>query len=228
MPVLGYISDLHLEFRKDMVKDGVSFDDVVIDYFNSFTGKIDFLIIAGDIHSDQKKREKFLSRLTVPVKYVMGNHDFFKLEVYDDFFDEDGITGAGLWTNFNNNPLNEIIAREQIWDYRWIPKWTTEKCKALHFEQMRKIMASPSEIVVTHFPPSFGSITDRFKGDPLSTAYFCNNLDSQILGSNKKLWIHGHVHSDHDYMIGDCRVVCNAMGYPNELHKRQEIKIIDI
>ena len=28
-----------------------------------------------------------------------------------------------------------------------------------------------------------------------------------------KYWIHGHMHSNVDYMIGDTRVVCNPRGY---------------
>jgi hypothetical protein len=28
-----------------------------------------------------------------------------------------------------------------------------------------------------------------------------------------KLWTHGHTHEDFDYMIGECRVVCNPRGY---------------
>ena len=28
-----------------------------------------------------------------------------------------------------------------------------------------------------------------------------------------KLWVHGHMHDDFDYMIGDTRVVCNPRGY---------------
>ena len=30
---------------------------------------------------------------------------------------------------------------------------------------------------------------------------------------NMKLWIHGHVHNNFDYMIGDTRVICNPRGY---------------
>ena len=28
--------------------------------------------------------------------------------------------------------------------------------------------------------------------------------------------VHGHIHSQQDYMIGDTRVVCNPRGYPDE------------
>jgi hypothetical protein len=31
-----------------------------------------------------------------------------------------------------------------------------------------------------------------------------------------KYWIHGHTHTHFDYKIGECRVICNPRGYPNE------------
>ena len=63
--------------------------------------------------------------------------------------------------------------------------------------------------------------------DPLNP-YFCNSLDGDILESDKTLWIHGHVHSRWDYMIGNCRVVANPLGYPREIPGEYEIKIVEI
>jgi Icc-related predicted phosphoesterase len=34
-----------------------------------------------------------------------------------------------------------------------------------------------------------------------------------ILDRQSDLWVHGHVHSQSDYMIGRTRVVCNARGH---------------
>jgi hypothetical protein len=31
-----------------------------------------------------------------------------------------------------------------------------------------------------------------------------------------KLWTHGHTHHPFDYVIGECRVVCNPRGYHQE------------
>lgn len=188
---IGYISDLHVEFRKP------DFIEMLTAYLNSFKNEVDFLIIAGDIYSDSKRRKRFLESLELPIKTIMGNHDFFKTEVFDDFWGEDGIVGACLWTNFNNNPLSEYDAAKWIWDFKYIPNWTTAQCKFLHEKQLQAILDSPSEIVVTHFTPSKQSNTEKFLNDPHND-YFCNSLEGKILESNKKLWIHGHVHSHHD------------------------------
>lgn len=218
---LGIISDLHLEFRDTTTAIKL------LEYIDSYKKEIDFLIIAGDIHSKKILRDYFLSQITIPYKFVMGNHDFYKHPVYDDFFDSDGIVGGCLWTNFNNNPMTELLASSQIWDYKYIPDWNTHKCKIMFVNQLHKILNSNSEIVVTHFTPSRGSITKQFKDDPLN-GYFCNDLDNLILESGKKLWIHGHVHSNHDYKIGNCRIVSNVLGYPNELPDNFSLKIVDI
>ena len=36
---------------------------------------------------------------------------------------------------------------------------------------------------------------------------------------NIKFWVHGHVHESSDYMVEQCRVVCNPSGYhPDEMN----------
>lgn len=65
-------------------------------------------------------------------------------------------------------------------------------------------------IVVTHFAPSARSADPRYGLQP-STASFCNVQDD-LLGS-AGLWIHGHVHCQHDYVAQGTRVKCNARGH---------------
>ena len=43
---------------------------------------------------------------------------------------------------------------------------------------------------------------------------FYSNLDSMINKyDNLKLWIHGHIHSSSNYMINNCSVLSNPIGY---------------
>lgn len=68
-------------------------------------------------------------------------------------------------------------------------------------------------VVITHHAPSMQSVGAFYKND-LSNAGFCSNLENFILDHpNIKLWCHGHIHTSSDYMIGNCRVVCNPRGY---------------
>ena len=70
-------------------------------------------------------------------------------------------------------------------------------------------------VVVTHYAPSLLSADPRYGAQP-GSASFCNADDDLLPGAD--LWIHGHVHCRHDYLVprphgtGPTRVVCNARG----------------
>jgi hypothetical protein len=40
-----------------------------------------------------------------------------------------------------------------------------------------------------------------------------------------KVWTHGHTHHNFDYMIGDCRIVCNPRGYINYEKQAENFKL---
>lgn len=67
-----------------------------------------------------------------------------------------------------------------------------------------------STVVVTHFAPSLRSADPRYGINP-GTAGFCNALDDLL--PQAQLWLHGHLHCPIDYMVGNCRVVANPLGY---------------
>jgi hypothetical protein len=69
-------------------------------------------------------------------------------------------------------------------------------------------------VVVTHFAPSFASADPRY-GAQAGTASFCNADDELLPGVD--LWLHGHLHCRHDYMVQhpdgrQTRVVSQARG----------------
>ncbi len=218
---IGYCSDLHLEFyNKQYARDTA---EMLVEVQKN----VDLLVIAGDLHSDRHRRFHFLKKLSPNYLFVPGNHDFRKIGVPNTFRDGAGIASATLWTNFNNDPLAELAVRDW-WDFRNILYWTTSSCKRMYGVEVEQIFNSSSEIVVTHFAPSLQSVEEKYKDAGVENYYFCNNLDERIRNSNKKLWVHGHVHSQHDYMIGNCRVVANPWGYPGECAYTKEVKVIEI
>ena len=89
--------------------------------------------------------------------------------------------------------------------YRSI-KWLKEEVKTKNNEKV---------IIVTHHAPSKLSLPEYYREDILSAAY-ASNLDEFVASSGATLWIHGHLHTKQDYMIGETRVVCNPKGYPDE------------
>ena len=72
-------------------------------------------------------------------------------------------------------------------------------------------------IVMTHHSPSMKSVHPKFGVDALNYAFSNTRLEDFIMDNpNIKYWVHGHTHDSHDYMIGECRVVCNPRGYARQ------------
>ena len=76
-------------------------------------------------------------------------------------------------------------------------------------------------VAITHYGPSLRSADPRY-GDQPGTASFCN-ADDDLLPL-VPLWIHGHLHCRHDYIVphpqGATRVVSNARGHG---HKHESL-----
>ncbi len=73
-------------------------------------------------------------------------------------------------------------------------------------------------VVITHFAPSLRSADRRYGSQP-STASFCN-ADDDLL-AHADLWLHGHLHCRHDYLVprphgAPTRVVCQARGHASK------------
>jgi hypothetical protein len=69
-------------------------------------------------------------------------------------------------------------------------------------------------VVVTHHAPSILSIREKDRNDPLRAAY-ASNMDDFISSSKVTLWVHGHIHTASDYHVGETRIICNPLGYPD-------------
>jgi len=138
---------------------------------------------------------------------------------------------ASLWTSMDNcNPVLMEQARLGMNDYDlirtgplnepWKRKLKPIDTTADHLAAVDFIFKAISDqkinghkiVVITHQAPSWQSVAEEFKGEPLNGAYV-SNLDDHIYVSAPELWIHGHTHVSFDYMIGDTRVLCNPRGY---------------
>ena len=141
------------------------------------------------------------------------------------------IIGATLWTDmFGGDPFSEWHSLQAMNDYRAIHTGSKEEpykrrlqpvdTMAIHrqhldFIKMRVAYWKDSGkkiVVVTHHAPSAQSVAPQFISSPLN-CNFHSNLDEYIMDQPISLWVHGHMHNRSDYMIGNCRVVCNARGY---------------
>ena len=86
-------------------------------------------------------------------------------------------------------------------------------------------------VVITHFAPSLKSADPRYGNQP-GTASFCNADDDLLPQAD--LWIHGHLHCQHDYRVehslGSTRVVCNSRGHARkgEAEGHQALLVLEL
>lgn len=151
--------------------------------------------------------------------------------------------GCTLWTDYgppDSRHAAMSLAERSLNDHRLIRngdrRWTTDDARAAHLAslewlrtQLFDVEHDGPTVVVTHHAPSHLSVTPKYAGDPLNRA-FVSHLDDLVRISGAVAWIHGHVHSEHDYAIGATRVLCNPMGYPMEIHDATSysLKVLEI
>lgn len=213
-------SDLHSEFWR-----GENLWPIVLPELD--TDKDSILILAGDIGTKTTLNQQWFDEVTGRFEdfvYINGNHEFYGSDINKDADDRliflypglnRKILGATLWTDMDNsNPIALMIAQRGMSDYSVIRGNTPEHTVELNSQYVEFIKrhANPGDIIVSHHPPTYKSMTPGFENSPLNPA-FLNNLDSLIEELKPALWIHGHVHSSHDYMHFDTRIVCNPYGY---------------
>jgi len=177
-----------------------------------------------------------------PVVYVGGNHEFYGHDRYEELEagrDEaakhknihilerrivtiQGVrfVGATLWTDyrlFGNAPSAMALAAQALNDHKHIRNgnrhWSPADCAAEHVgsqDFIREELELGPCVVVTHHAPSLKSAAPQYQGDLLTAAF---GSDLEELASRATLWVHGHMHSPANYVLGRCRVVANPRGY---------------
>lgn len=146
--------------------------------------------------------------------------------------------GSILWTDYRllgRPKLSMIVAGQELNDHRLIRyregdghysrfmPWHAAAEHRLDLAFIRselEIQHDGPTVVVTHHAPHPGSVQPRHQGSALSPA-FASDLAALIEDFQPELWIHGHDHGSHDYMVGHTRVLANQAGYPS-LHGDRE------
>ena len=233
---VAYISDLHLDHwgphgfqrpHRFTIKGPITFPEKL---------DADLLIIAGDLHPDVAARDDMLKRCEdhygIPVFFQEGNHDFygseFPLAQEPRILTIKGlkILGVTLWTYLD--PIAEMRSITfPDFEVGGIKNISCAKQNYAHAEAVRAIKTEAPDIVVTHHAPSILSVAQRFRGHP-ETDFFYSRLENLILDMKPKLWVHGHVHDNFDYELGETRVVCNPVGYPFEKRFWVDVQIVEI
>jgi predicted phosphodiesterase len=141
--------------------------------------------------------------------------------------------GCTLWTDFQlfgDPKIAGYYATQRMTDYHKIRvdpqyrKLRSLDTAVIHAKSLRWLQESVLNlqgeklVIITHHAPSARSIPASFQEDILSAAY-ASHLEAFVTESGAKLWVHGHLHTQQDYSIGNTRVICNPRGYPDERNK---------
>jgi len=84
-------------------------------------------------------------------------------------------------------------------------------------------------VILSHHSPHFGSVAKGHYESDILTASYCSDLSEIILTGAEtdadptprktadanwdRLWVHGHIHSSSDYVVGTTRILANPHGY---------------
>lgn len=145
--------------------------------------------------------------------------------------------GATLWSDFQavgDLARSSADAAQSMTDFKRIRHWPTLKrfspthagqahAKSVaHLENFLKSGNRSRSVVITHHAPSLRSLPEKLLTDPVSGAY-ASDLEPLINQCGPALWIHGHIHCQRDYKIGQTRVLANPRGYPGEEGFRDDL-----
>lgn len=231
------MSDLHMEFAPFQPND-VEADVIVLagDVHNGLNGikwildgfpKRPVIYVLGNHEFYGHKIPQLISE----VKELARESNVHVLE--NDAVEVGNVTflGATFWTDFQLNGdivLAEDAAQTGVADFQRIREspadgpFRPSNSRQIHAQSLdwlsQQIRSAQEKqvVVVTHHSPSPQSIPPRFCDNSLNPA-FASNLERFIANSGIKLWIHGHIHSRSDYLVGTTRIVANPRGLPGEL-----------
>lgn len=138
--------------------------------------------------------------------------------------------GCSLWTNFalgNDPSIGALVAEGAMNDFkriRFFPGFTRLRAghlrlihadSVLWLQEQFELHRGRKIVVLTHHAPSPRSIPPQWLGDPLNCA-FSSDLEDLVAGSEAQLWVHGHIHAQSNYHVGETRIIANPRGYPSE------------
>lgn len=142
------------------------------------------------------------------------------------------IRGCTLWTDYDKgNPLTLQSARAEMNDYKMITRNGIGLFPEHIYDEHQKHLfllsstVQKQDFVVTHHAPTFMSIHEKYSGGALNGAY-ASDLSELILDKQPRYWFHGHTHDSCEYQIGATTVICNPFGYPSQVNKEYNPRLV--
>lgn len=155
---------------------------------------------------------------------------------------EFSIFGATLWTDLNKkSPIAILDATHYMTDYsvirkvngnRLVPEDTIDENTYSRICIQKFLSdndnAGKRSIIITHHTPTWLGVSEDFKSRLVTYAYANTGLEEMILESSSlELWVSGHQHTSHNYMLGNCTFIGNPKGYENQ-NKNWKLKVLNL
>jgi len=234
------LSDLHFEFHADA---GKSFLDKLD------PSGVDVLVFAGDL-TLADRLDKPLTRLCgmyPSVVYVAGNHEYYNSEpkrVHEVLFklsqklpnlhwlqekicEINGVKFAGTTLWFPDHADNKVYSH-MLNDFSLIRNFTpwVYETHAAARKCLVKAMQDKVDVILTHHIPHYAYVNRDYHGSTLNRFFVGDVKDLMVEGNLPKLWVYGHTHTFEDGTDRGMRVICNPFGYPHELQKKFQQKLV--
>lgn len=249
---LRILSDLHLEGDQSFKYSHIGEDVVVLagdissriplylEWIEDI--KVPIICIPGNHEFYGHEFDKHLQELK-EVGYLYN-----EIKVIDDVH---FICGTG-WSDFTldgciSSDRAAYLAGQYINDFRLIKKksrvglgstkeyyrlWQPKDCIIEHkrylnfLEDALEATAGEKRVIVGHFLPLGNCIHEMYAGSQVN-AYFASDL-SAFASNYDGLWIHGHTHTNLDFMYHNTHIVCNPKGYGKENSEFNPDLIIEV
>lgn len=233
------VSDLHLEFSSvDIDVDGV---DVIvlagdihigtkgIPWIEAQSCGLPVVYVPGNHEFYKGEHSRVLRDLRAACaatsnvhlldmdKIAIGDVDFLGATLWTDFAlyrgTEFGVRAAEGYAIQNMSDFSGSIRFEERGVFRKLQPRDTIQMHIAARQWLTNELMIPTlrkRVVVTHHAPSTQSVSLQYQGDLLTPAY-ASHMDNVVELAD--LWLHGHMHDSFDYVVRECRVVCNPRGY---------------
>ena len=228
------ISDVHLETRGHVVDFPVKAPFLILagdignpesalyrQYLNILADRYDKVFLVNGNHDHYSRTREETERLVNDVCNTRHNLIFLNRTTHD--LDEDHvILGCVLWSEMQDEQKSELY--QSMSDLTAINDWSFEANNWQHMKEKAWLKKMIDEVeaqgklavVVTHHSPTYkGTVAPKYRGNEISSG-FCSELD-HLLKLPVICYVHGHSHFSGDQIFnGECRLVSNQLGYPNE------------
>lgn len=206
----------------------------------------DVIVLAGDIHTQNFHDEFLQQLPTdVKIIMIAGNHEAYG-QSFDSvhtamkdletrfanfkYLNNEGYT-IGDVEFFGGTMFTSLTGEHCERDCpRFIPDFsvvhqngktrTTQDHKNDHDKFCKELVlwksiteGAKKRVVISHFVPTWKALDPKFANSSLN-GYFIEDMEMYMAGID--VWMFGHTHGSHNFMIEDTRLVCNPFGYNQE------------